>query len=239
MCIRTAARCISALILLAGVAAQATESAPVKPFQADYEVLRNGKELGRATLALRPLGDGTWEFSNRTKGTKGMASLLGVDVVEKSTFRWRDGQPEGLHYEYSQEAAIKSRQRRTDFDWQSGNAQSSDGKNTYTAKLEPGAMDRNLVTVALMASLKENAQELRFRVVDKDRVAQQSYRAGGRETLSLPGGALDAVRVERQREDNSRSTISWFAPQRSWLPVQIEQVEKNGETITLRLSSRP
>ena len=26
---------------------------------------------------------------------------------------------------------------------------------------------------------------------------------------------------------------------RNWLPVQIEQVEKNGETITMRLAARP
>ena len=226
-------------VLASAAAVQAAEKTPLQPFRADYEVLRNGKELGSATLSLHQVGDGTWEFSSHTKGTKGMASLLGVDVVEKSTFRWRDGQPEGLHYEYSQEAAIKSRQRRTEFDWNSGNARSSDGKDAYTARLEPGAMDRNLVTIALMAALKENAHELRFRVVDKDRIAEQNYREGGRETLALPGGKLDTVRVERQREDSKRTTISWFAPQRGWLPAQIEQVEKNGETITLRLASAP
>src|SRR5512146_3075237 len=149
------------LVFLAGLAAAfaaaaawADDPAPVAPFQADYEVLRNGKELGRATLTLRPAGDGTWEFNNQTKGTKGMASLLGVDVVEKSTFRWHDGQPEGLHYSYSQEAAIKSRERSTEFDWRTHEAQSRDGKNVWTAPLQNSAIDRNLVTVALMARLK-------------------------------------------------------------------------------------
>src|SRR5262249_33776443 len=71
---------------------------PLKPLQGDYQVLRDGKEVGHATLALRETGGDTWEYSNETKGTKGMASLLGLDVVEKSTFRWRDGKAEGLHY---------------------------------------------------------------------------------------------------------------------------------------------
>jgi len=223
----------------AGAAVLPGDSSPVKPFQAEYDVLRNGKELGRATLTLRPLGDGAWEFSNQTHGTKGMASLLGLDVVEKSTFRWHDGQPEGLRYSYSQKAAVKSRERSTEFDWKAGEAQSNDGKNAYTARLEPGAMDRNLVTVALMAALKQNAHDLSFRVVDKDRIADQNYRESGRETLTLPAGQLEAVRVERQREDSKRTTVSWFAPQRNWLPVQIEQVEKSGETITLQLASQP
>lgn len=237
MPMRWIALCLNALLLTAAFATPAADGAPVAPFQADYEVLRNGKELGRATLTLRAADDGTWEFSNQTKGTKGMAGLLGVDVVEKSTFRWREGQPEGLRYLYSQEAAIKSRQRSTEFDWQTHQAQSRDGNNVWTAPLQASAMDRNLVTIALMAELKSGARDLAFKVVDKDKVAEQHYTQSAHETLSLPAGKIDAVRVERQRADNSRTTTSWFAPQRNWLPVQIEQVEKNGETITMRLAS--
>ena len=237
MPIRWIALCLNALLLSVAVAAPAADGAPVAPFQADYEVLRNGKELGRATLTLRAAGDGTWEFSSQTKGTRGMASLLGVDVVEKSTFRWHEGQPEGLRYLYSQEAAIKSRQRSTEFDWQTHQAQSRDGNNVWTAPLQASAIDRNLVTIALMAELKSGTRDLAFKVVDKDKVAEQRYTQSAHETLSLPVGKVDAVRVERQRADNSRTTTSWFAPQRNWLPVQIEQVEKNGETITMRLAS--
>lgn len=208
---------------------------PLQPFHADYQVLRDGKELGHATLALQPAGDGTWEFSNQTQGTKGMASMLGLDVVEKSTFRWRDGLPEGLHYSYVQQSAIKSRQRSTDFDWNSRQAHSRDGKHDYIAPLQSGAIDRNLVTVALMSALKSGAHDLDFRVADKDQLSDQHYVVGGREILALPAGKIEAVRVDRQRENSQRTTTSWFAPQRGFLPVQIEQVEKNGETITLRL----
>jgi hypothetical protein len=217
--------------------ASATEPSPLQPFQADYQVLRNGKELGRATLTLREIGNGSWEFSNQTKGTKGMASLLGLDVVERSTFRWRDGLPEGMQYRYSQQAAIKSRERSTDFDWNTKQAVSRDGSNSSTAPLQGPAMDRNLVTLALMAKLKSGAASLDFPVVDKDHVSTQRYVTGAHETLSLPAGTIEAVRVDRQRDDNRRTTTSWFAPQRSWLPVQIEQIEKNGETVTMRLAA--
>jgi hypothetical protein len=155
-----------------------------------------------------------------------MASLLGVDVVEKSTFRWHEGQPEGLRYLYSQEASIKSRQRSTEFDWQTHEAQSREGDKVWTAPLQVSAMDRNLVMIAMMAQLKAGAHDLAFKVVDKDKVSEQRYAQGAHEMLSLPAGKIEAVRVERQRADNSRTTISWFAPQRDWLPVQIEQVER-------------
>jgi hypothetical protein len=224
------------LLACAGLSV-AAESPPLQPFQADYQVLRNGKELGHATLTLREAGNGNWEFSSQTKGTKGMASMLGLDVQEKSTFRWRDGLPEGLRYRYSQQAAIKSRERSTDFDWSTRQAVSHDGSSTSTAPLQGSAMDRNLVTLALMAKLKTGAHDLAFSVVDKDHVSTQRYASGAREALPLPAGTIEAVRVDRQRDDNKRTTTSWFAPQRNWLPVQIEQVEKNGETITMRLAS--
>jgi hypothetical protein len=225
----------SACLLFFAAATAFAADVPLQTFRADYQVLRDGKELGHATLALQPAGDGTWEFSNQTQGTKGMASMLGLDVVEKSTFRWRDGLPEGLHYSYAQQSAIKSRQRSTDFDWNSRQARSRDGKHDYIAPLQSGAMDRNLVTVALMSALKSGTRDLDFRVVDKDKLSDQHYAVSGRETLALPAGKIEAVRVDRQRENSQRATTSWFAPQRGFLPVQIEQVEKNGETITLRL----
>ncbi|HEY2396072.1 MAG TPA: DUF3108 domain-containing protein [Rudaea sp.] len=231
------ARTLALLALACLHPAHAAEPSPLQPFQADYQVLRNGKELGQATLALRDTGHGAWEFSSQTRGTKGMASLLGVDVVEKSTFRWHGGVPEGLQYTYAQKAAIKSRQRSTDFDWNAKQARTRDGDSESTAPLQGSAMDRNLVTLALMARLKAGASDLTFRVVDKDHVAEQHYVAGARESLSLPAGRIDSVRVDRQRDDSKRTTTIWFAPQRNWLPVQIEQVEKNGETITMRLAS--
>jgi len=232
-------RLIGLLALAATAAAAAAAPAPLAPFQADYVVLRNGKELGHATLTLREAQGGTWEFSNETRGTKGMASMLGLDIVEKSTFRWRDGLPEGLQYRYEQHAAIKSRKRSADFDWNAREARNSDGKNDWVAPLERSAMDRSVVTLAIMARLKAGSHDLTFPVVDKDRVAEQRYVQGAQEALSLPAGRFDAVRIERQRDDASRTTISWFAPARGWLPVQIEQVEKNGETVTMQLASAP
>jgi hypothetical protein len=34
-----------------------------------------------------------------------------------------------------------------------------------------------------------------------------------------------------------RSSRSWFAPTLGWLPIIIEQVEKKGDTVTLKLVS--
>jgi hypothetical protein len=234
-------RHVFALLLMSvcpAIALAATDSAPLQPFHADYQVLRNGKELGHATLTLRASEGDTWEFSSQTHGTAGMASLLGLDVVEKSTFRWNAGRPQGLRYSYVQKAAIKSRDTAIDFDWPAKTATTHDNGKTRNVTLDAPAMDRNLVTPALMADLESGTADFNYHIVDKDKISDQHYAQAGHETLALPAGSIDAVKIERDRGgDSKRRTTSWFAPQRGFLPVQIEQVEKNGETITMKLVS--
>jgi hypothetical protein len=38
-------------------------------------------------------------------------------------------------------------------------------------------------------------------------------------------------------EDRKRVARSWFAESLGWLPVEIEQTEKKGDTVTLQLVS--
>ena len=222
-------------LLLACTATARAADAPLAPFHADYEVLRNGKELGHATVDLRAGANGEWEFTSATHGTSGMAAMLGLDVDEKSTFRWNRSQPQCVHYRYAQKAAIKSKDLAIDCDWQGKVAKSSAGGKVADVALDAPAMDRHLVTLALMADLKSGANDLVYRVVDKDKVSEQRYVSAGSETLTLRGGPIEAMKIVRDRGgDSRRQTTSWFAPQRGFLPVQIEQVEKS-DTITMRL----
>jgi hypothetical protein len=227
-------RYVSILLLVAASSAASAAPAPLQPFRIDYQVLRNGKELGHSTYKLRDGGNGNWEFVSETHGTAGMAAMLGIDVTEKSTFRWNGNRPQCLNYSYSQKGGLKSRELSVDCDWKSATATTNDKGKTSSATLDGPAMDRHLVTLALMADLKSGATDLDYRVVDKDKIAEQRFSQTGTESLSLPIGNVQAVKIARSSDDGKRQTASWFAPLRGWLPVQIEQTDKNGETITLR-----
>ena len=227
--------CFVATSLFVAGAAAAAES-PVQPFHADYTVSRNGKEMGKATMDLRNTGN-DWEFLSQTHGTSGMAAMLGVDIQEKSTFAWKANKPECLTYNYSQKA-LKSRTTSITCDWNAKSANVDDNGKSANVVLASPAMDRHLVALALMADLKSGSSALDYPVIDKDQISDQHYVQAGHETISLGSTNVDAVKVARDRgADSRRQTTYWFAPQRGWLPVQIEQVEKNGETITMRLAS--
>jgi hypothetical protein len=226
----------AALLPLAGIAADA---APLPAFELRYEVLRNGSPLGEATLTLKPLADGDWEFTSHTLGTHGLAALAGAEILERSRFRWRDALPELRQYEFSQDVAFKHKRRSLRRDGDAG-IDSHDGKQQHRLAFEPGVMDRNCVVLALGADLARGAQgDLRYQIADRDAVEWQRYRVGAIESVQTPAGSFAAIRVERIREKPGRTTTSWIAPGLGHVPLRTLQVEADGETLEMRLMRAP
>jgi hypothetical protein len=222
-----------ALVLAAPASAAdgARDTGAPASFERRYEVLRNGSPLGEATIALRQVEGATWEFSTRTRGTRGLAGLAGASIDEWSEFAWREGRPELLRYRYRQDVAFRTRERslaRVGGD----RIDSRDGDRRHDLAFEPFTLDRHLVVLAIGADLARGADgELRYRVADRDDVEWHRYRVAGRERV----GTLDAIRVERLRDNPGRTTTSWLAPALGFAPVRIVQREADGETIEMRL----
>jgi len=219
-------------------AARAADNATPAPFSADYVALRNGEPLGQTTLALSDNHDGTWTLRSETKGTSGLAKLAAVHIVETSRFRWKDGRPEAIEYDYRQDSAIKSRTRHAVFS--ANEASVEEGGDSFHYAIVPGLVDRHAVTLAIANDLKRGAKTFDYKVAVKDHVEDMQYERGGNETLNVPAGAFDTVLMRRVGEpgtDRKRVARSWFSEKLGWMPVQIEQSEKKGDTITLRLAA--
>jgi hypothetical protein len=213
---------------------------PVQPFHAEYATLRNGDELGRTTLDLSDNGDGSWTLRSETKGTAGLARIAGIRIVETSRFRWKDGRPEGFVYDYKQEGALRQRTRHADFDWKAGQVHVTEGDDTFRYATVPGLIDRQSVTLAIGSDLARGATTFAYKVAVKDQVEDMRYARGGSETVTVPAGEFKAERMQRVGQsgaDRTRMSRSWFAGSLDWLPVMIEQTEKNGDTVTLKLLS--
>ncbi len=225
---------------LLAFAAPALAAEAIKPFHAEYATLRNGDEVGRTMLDFGDNGDGSWTLRSETRGTSGLAKLAGIHIVETSRFRWKDGRPEALVYDYRQEGAFKERTRHADFDWDAREVRVSEGGKTFRYPIADGIIDRQAVTLALAADLVRNADAFDYKVAVKDRIEPMRYLRGAVETLKVPAGEYKAQLMQRDGEpgtDRKRVARSWFAESLGWLPVQIEQTEKKGDTVTLRLVS--
>jgi hypothetical protein len=225
---------------LAAPGAAIADDAPLAPFHAEYDALRNGDALGKTTLELSDNRDGTWTLRSETRGTSGLAKLAGIHIVETSRFRWHEGRPEAIEYSYKQDSAIKNRTRHASF--ANGEVAVEEGGQTFRYAIVPGLIDRHAVTLAIATDLKRNAQAFDYKVAVKDHVEDMRYERGGNETLDVPAGKFDTVLMRRVGEpgtDRKRVARSWFSEKLGWLPVEIEQSEKKGDTITLKLAAAP
>jgi hypothetical protein len=226
------------LVIAAGPAA-ATESSAPAPFHAEYLALRNGDELGRTTLDLSENHDGTWTLRSETRGTSGLAKIAGVHIVETSRFRWHDGRPEAIEYDYKQDSAVKSRTRHAAFG--NGEAHVEEGGETFRYALVPGLIDRHAVTLAIAGDLKRGATSFDYKVAVKDHVEDMRYERAADESLKVPAGTFDVIQMRRVGEagsDRKRVARSWFSEKLGWMPVQIEQEDKK-DTVTLKLAVLP
>jgi len=224
------------LLLAAATALDAAAASNLKPMSATYAVLRDGKAVGDATYTLHANADGSWTLLSVTKGSAGMARLVGLDVREESTFRWLDGKPEGLHYDYHQDAAIKHKERRIDFDWSEKQAHVRDNGKNFAYAIPAGTIDRSTVAIALGMALAGGASSATLPVAAKERVEQQRYETRGAEQLQVPAGSFQAIRVERT--DASGKARSWYAPTVMAMPLRVEQTQGDGSTVVMELKQR-
>jgi hypothetical protein len=210
-------------------------AATLQPMSATYSVVRDGKPIGDANYSLIANPDGSWTLRSQTRGSAGMAKLLGLDVREESTFRWVDGKPQGLHYDYKQDAAIKSKRREIDFDWRANQARVRDNGKNFTYAIPAGTIDRSTVAVALGQAIAAGARDTALPVAAKDHIEQQTFAARGEEKINVPAGSFNAVRVERT--DVAGKARSWYAPSVTMLPLRVEQTQGDGSIIVMELKT--
>ena len=224
----------TAALLLIALAVPATAQEPLRAYVAEYELLRGGAPAGHATIMLEKGDADTWQLRSHTRSTQGLAVLTGLDVKEISTFRITPEGPACLRYHYRL-SGLRKRERHVDCS--GGEIVSRDHRGEYRFPAQAGAMDRQIVSLALARDLAAGRRDaLVYPVVDREQLEAHRYRALGEETVQVPAGKLRAIKVERLRENSDRTTTLWFGLEQGLVPVRIVQRDE-GEGFELRLIS--
>lgn len=227
---------IAAALVLAPVAASA---ALPQPYTANYEVRRNGEALGTATVTFKLLPNGRYELKSSTVGSEGLAAIAGVSVDERSIIRLAGGQPETVAYNYRQKLAWKTRERSMQVNAAGNSIASTDKDKTFSPPYRAGVLDRNAITVALMADVAAGKSgDLEYLVPSRNDLETHVYRSASSEQIQTRLGAQRVIRVERIRESsNGRTTTLWLGQDRNFIPLRMLQKEPDGETIEMRITS--
>lgn len=212
-------------------------AAPPQAFSATYQVLKDGSPMGRATVSLKPVGNGQWEYSKHMQGTSGLAAMLGATLDETSRFRWKGDVPEAISYDYRLDAAIKSKQRHVRVDWPKHQVTVDEGKGAITYPSKPGMVERNTTGLAIGLALRDGKQQIALPVAVRQEVETQQFKVVGKEKVTVPAGSYDAVRVDRT--DADRGFSAWYVPDRYPLPVKLSQHEGGNYTMELVSFKQP
>jgi len=201
----------------------AAQAAPPPHVVIDYQVLYNGGPLATVKHVLEHDGS-TYHLSETWEGS-GLLALLG-EVRRTSLGRVT---PDGLRpLEYEDE-----RPRRhtaiARFSWESHTLTQEFRDGPQAQPLPPHAQDR-LSFLFAPAFHAPESQQLEFNVADGKGVSHYQFAVVGRERLSVPAGDFDALRLD-QVDDGGRATQVWLDAGRSYLPLRILVVQKDGTRI--------
>lgn len=224
---------IAAGLALAFASGSALAAQP-HPFTAHYQVLSGDQMIGDATIKLVATGSGTYAYSTQTKGTGGVAALLGASSVETTRFRWRNNAPETLSYDYAMQSSFKNKKRHMSVDPSSGKVSVDEGKGAGGYVGVPGMADRNSLPLAIGLALVGGKQTVTVPVGVKQGVEQQQYKVTGTESVKVPAGTFKAEKVART-DDGSKHFDAWYVPQKYPVPVKLTQTD--GGDLTLQLVS--
>lgn len=207
----------------------------LEAFAGEYEVFQDGDRIGLARLRLTAVVEGRWIFSTVTEGEGGMAGFLGARIEETSTLDVADGQLGTRNYAYKQEVAWRDRERSLKVDPDSGTVEERDRKQRWNYRAEGPVLDRHALVLAVSQDLADGGRVRPHAVAHKGEVSEWTFEQGAPEQVETGVGVLEAVRLERIRDNKERRTISWHAPQFGWLPVVIEQIEPDGKQYRMQL----
>lgn len=215
----------------------AAQAAPLAPPRADYVLERGRMTLGSAQFTLAPIeGAECYRYEYRAT-PQGLARLFIGEVRETSEFCMEDGALRSRGFVYAR-ADKPEEDFSLSFDWARGVARSSRGPELA---LTAESIDRLALQLAVqrwVAARKgePGAEEFAITKVEDDRAKTYRFVIRARETVQVPAGRFETVRVERV-DDASRSTRSWLAPALGYQPVKLEQL-KDGE-VQVRMLLKP
>lgn len=216
---------------LAFVTGTAMAAAP-HPFTAHYQVLSDGQAIGDTTITLSAAGNGEYTYSSQSKGTGGMAAMMGASSKETTRFRWQNDAPETLSYDYAMQSSFKNKERHMRVDPATGKVSVDESKGTGTYAGVPGMADRNSLPLAIGLALVSGKQSVTVPVGVRQSVEQQQYKVTGTEAVQVPAGKFNAEKVSRT-DDGSKRFDAWYVPQKYPVPVKLTQADGGGLTLQL------
>jgi hypothetical protein len=221
-------RTVLALLLTGLLLAVTAPAAPPPDFEASYKLEQHKLRIGTASITLQTDPQGHYLYEFRSWPNRLFSWIVDKELTESSRGTLTPGgiRPDQYHY---QRSGGRARAANLSFDWQSMSVENHVAGSHWQMAVPAGTLDKLATQLAMMIALGEGRRDVTFTVADGGTLKEYRYLVIGEETLDLPAGRFNTVKVTKLRKDMDQETIIWFAPQLHYLPVRIWRRDSNDE----------
>ena len=216
--------------------APAGNASALEPFVASYQVFRNGKPVGDATMQVVRSDAARWRVDLGIRGTRGLAGLAGINIEQSTLFDVEGTRYRPLSQSTVRRALFSDRKNVGVYDWNTNAARwQGDIKKTRRGTVPSQAGDRSglLINLAIIRDAQPG-KALHYRFVDDGRVREHDYVVSqSQESMVVDELSYNALRVDRV-QGGAEETILWVAAGVP-TPIRILQRENGQDSLDLRL----
>ncbi len=213
--------------IMTGLSASSVLGAELPGFSASYKVSRGAIGIGTARIALTRETGGGYHYTSHS-WPSGWAGLFNKDRRhETNSGQYTDGRLRPEKYHYLRTDGDRERVAHLTFDWKAMQVENNVAGSRWKMSIPEGTQDKLSTRLGMMQALGTGETDFSFDVADGGKLKQFHYQVLGKETLELPAGTFDTVKVAERRDGARHETWVWCAPALNYLPVQILRQKQN------------
>ena len=228
---------LSALLLCAGTLLLPTSliAGDLTQYEASYDVLRKGENHGKAIRTLKKLTNNTYEVTYHSD----IEWMIFSDSrKETSRFTFDSAKVTPVSYAMVRTGTGPDKDYAIEFDNEKKIVNSSESKYPLDCEWTDEFQDSLSYQVQVREELKMGKTSFSYPLIDKKGNRRDyNFEVVGKETISLPIGNIEAIKVKRLYDNDKRQALAWFAPEMDYMLVRMWKGEKGVEQFEVQLKS--
>lgn len=226
------------LLLLASLIANTTLLAgDLADFEASYILKRGSLHIGSSNIAFRSGNDGSYVYESHSRPSRWVAWLLKGRLHESSRGSIIADSLRPDSYHYLRTGSRREREADLSFDWKQNLVKNHVEDSLWEMKIPTGTLDKLAAQLGMMLALRQGKDDVTFNVADGGHLKEYRFKVIGHETVEVPAGTFETVKITKLRDNKDRITYVWCAPALNYLPVRIWQRETDDAEYSSDLES--